>query len=80
MSLRHLTFTSALVAVALAAAGLAVSVTTSSAATLDDGLVVHYDLTQPSGTEVTDSSGSGQAVVSGVEGRQDSREPEDLPP
>lgn len=41
MSFRHLTLTSALVA--LAAAGLAISVTTSSAATLDDGLVVRSD-------------------------------------
>jgi hypothetical protein len=60
MSFRHLTFTSALVAIVLTATGLAVSVTTSSAATLDDGLVVHYDLTQPSGTEVTDTSGFGR--------------------
>lgn len=43
MSFRHFTFTSALVAVALSATGLAISVTTSAAATLDDGLVVHYD-------------------------------------
>jgi hypothetical protein len=54
MSFRHLTSTSVLVAVALAAAGLAVSVTTSSAATLDEGLVVHYDLTQSSGATATD--------------------------
>ncbi|WP_112264387.1 immunoglobulin-like domain-containing protein [Lentzea terrae] len=43
MSFRHFTFTSALLAVALSATGLAISVTTSAAATLDDGLVVHYD-------------------------------------
>ncbi|MDT7788577.1 MAG: hypothetical protein QOF58_6996, partial [Pseudonocardiales bacterium] len=60
MSFRHLTFTSALVAVALTATGLAISVTTSSAATLDDGLVVHYDLTQASGTAVADTSGNGR--------------------
>jgi len=42
MSLRHLTSTSVLVAVALTSAGLAFSVTTSSAATLDDGLVLHH--------------------------------------
>ncbi|RAS70498.1 glycosyl hydrolase family 43 [Lentzea atacamensis] len=66
MSFRHLTFTSALVAVALTAAGLAISVTTSSAATLDDGLVVHYDLTQASGTTVPDTSGFGRdGTVSG---------------
>lgn len=60
MSFRHLTFTSALVAVALTASGLAISVTASSAATLDDGLVVRYDLTQTSGTAVTDTSGFGR--------------------
>ncbi|MGW6929177.1 immunoglobulin-like domain-containing protein [Lentzea sp. NPDC054927] len=60
MSFRHLTFTSALLAVALTAAGLGISVTTSSAATLDDGLVVHYDLGQTSGTTVTDTSGFGR--------------------
>lgn len=60
MSFRHFTFTSALVAVALTTTGLAASVTTSSAATLDDGLVVRYDLTQASGTAVTDTSGNGR--------------------
>ncbi|WP_330275944.1 1,4-beta-xylanase [Lentzea sp. NBC_00516] len=66
MSFRPLTFTSALVAVGLTAAGLAISVTTSSAATLDDGLVVHYDLTQASGTTVVDTSGTGgDGTVSG---------------
>ena len=60
MSFRHLTLTSALVAVALTAAGLASTVATSSAATLDDGLVVHYELTQTSGTSVTDTSGFGR--------------------
>ncbi|NKE62169.1 1,4-beta-xylanase [Lentzea sp. PSKA42] len=59
MSFRHLTFTSVLVAVTVAAAGLGIS-TTSSAATLDDGLVVHYDLTQTSGTTVADTSGFGR--------------------
>ncbi|NGY64691.1 1,4-beta-xylanase [Lentzea sp. NEAU-D13] len=48
-----------LVAVAVTAAGLAVS-TTSSAATLDDGLVVHYDLTRSSGAAVPDTSGFGR--------------------
>lgn len=43
MSLRHLTSTSVFLAVALTAAGLAASVTTSTAATLDNGLVVHHD-------------------------------------
>jgi hypothetical protein len=60
MSFRHFTFTSALVAIALTAAGLGATVATSSAATLDDGLVVHYDLTQVTGTEVTDTSGFGR--------------------
>ncbi|WP_245848353.1 immunoglobulin-like domain-containing protein [Lentzea kentuckyensis] len=49
-----------LVAVAVTSAGLGISVTTSSAATLDDGLVVHYDLTQPTGTAVADTSGFGR--------------------
>src|SRR5688500_3729456 len=66
MSFRHFTFTSAFVAVALTAAGLAISVTTSSAATLDEGLVVRYDLTQASGTTVTDTSGNGgDGTISG---------------
>ena len=59
MSFRHLTSTSAFVAVALTAVGLASTVTASSAATLDEGLVVHYDLTQTAGTAVTDTSGLG---------------------
>ncbi|GAB2807531.1 immunoglobulin-like domain-containing protein [Lentzea nigeriaca] len=66
MSFRHLTFTSALLAVALTSGGLAISVTTSSAATLDEGLVVHYDLTQTSGATVADTSGFGRdGTVSG---------------
>jgi hypothetical protein len=37
-----------------------VSLATPAAATVDDGLVLHYDLTQASGTTVTDSSGHGR--------------------
>ncbi|MEU0155629.1 hypothetical protein [Micromonospora fulviviridis] len=41
-------------------AGLAALASPSEAATIDDGLVLHYDLTQTSGTTVSDSSGHGR--------------------
>ncbi len=59
MPSRPFTFTSVLVALALTSAGLVITVTSSAAATLDDGLVVHYDLTQAGGTAATDTSGFG---------------------
>jgi hypothetical protein len=49
-----------LTAVAAALVGVVAPAPRSEAATLDDGLVVHYDLTQTSGTTVTDSSGHGR--------------------
>jgi hypothetical protein len=59
MPSRPFTFTSAILALALTSAGLVITVTSSAAATLDDGLVVHYDLTQAGGTTVIDTSGFG---------------------
>ncbi len=60
MSSRPFTLTSLLLAVGLTAVGLSAAVVPSAAATLDDGLVVRYDLTQTSGTTVTDTSGFGR--------------------
>ncbi|SMD27304.1 family 43 glycosylhydrolase [Kibdelosporangium aridum] len=60
---------------ALTASFLDVTATPSAAATLDQGLVVRYDLTQSSGNAVTDTSGngrngtlSGDATWQGAEG------------
>jgi hypothetical protein len=68
-------FTAVLGVLALTASFVSVTATPSAAATLDQGLVVRYDLTQSSGTAVTDTSGngrngtlSGDATWQGAEG------------
>ena len=50
----------ALAALVTSLAGVVGLAPPSEASTLDDGLVLHYDLTQNSGTAVTDSSGHGR--------------------
>ncbi|PZG02626.1 family 43 glycosylhydrolase [Micromonospora deserti] len=56
----------ALTALATTLVGVVALAPRAEAATLDDGLVLRYDLTQTSGTTVTDSSGQGRtATLSG---------------
>jgi beta-xylosidase len=64
-----------LTALATTLVGVVALAATSAAATLDDGLILHYELTQNSGTTVTDSSGhggdgtlSGDATWQGADG------------
>lgn len=57
---RHRSLAAVAAVLALTATFVGVAATPSAAATLDEGLVLRYDLTQSAGATVTDASGSGR--------------------
>jgi large repetitive protein len=63
---RRRSLTAGAVVLALTTSFVGVTAAPSAAATLDEGLVLQYDLTQTAGTTVTDASGNGRnGTVSG---------------